>query len=160
MREGATKIVDGVLFGVRGVKLLFSDIGSAGKLFWRAVRGASPRGLRGREGAGGCGGAGAAGAVQRRQRRSAACVPASALQPAALAALPLPMRAGGTLKPREVQALRRTVRDLLTFVPFTIILIIPLTPVGHVLIFGFIQRYFPGLFPSQFTGRRQELMMK
>ncbi len=31
---------------------------------------------------------------------------------------------------------------------------------GHVLIFGFIQRYFPGLFPSQFTGRRQDLMMK
>lgn len=31
---------------------------------------------------------------------------------------------------------------------------------GHVLIFGFIQRYFPGLFPSQFTGRRQELMNK
>jgi hypothetical protein len=37
--------------------------------------------------------------------------------------------AGGTLKPREVQALRRTVRDLLAFVPFTIILIVPLTPV-------------------------------
>lgn len=130
-----------------------------------------------------------------------------------------PPPAGGTLKPREVQALRRTVRDVLTFVPFTIILIVPLTPVvrvfaawqgrgagtrgrraglgsvglrrrvpcaapglsintptpvdsaccaspaptapqGHVLIFGFIQRYFPGFFPSQFTGRRQELMMK
>ncbi|KAI3427991.1 hypothetical protein D9Q98_006379 [Chlorella vulgaris] len=105
IREGVVKVVDGVLFGVRGVKLLFADIGSAGKLFWRAVR-------------------------------------------------------GGTLKPREVQALRRTVRDLLAFVPFTIILIVPLTPVGHVLIFSFIQRYFPGFFPSQFTGRRQELMSK
>lgn len=105
IREGVVKIVDGVLFGVRGIKLLLSDIGSAGKLFWRAVR-------------------------------------------------------GGTLKPREVQALRRTIRDLLTFIPFTIILIIPLTPVGHVLIFSFIQRYFPGFFPSQFTGRRQDLMMK
>lgn len=31
---------------------------------------------------------------------------------------------------------------------------------GHVLIFGFIQRYFPGFFPSQFSSRRQELMMK
>ena len=94
-------------------------------------------------------------------------------------------------------------RDILSFVPFTIILIIPLTPVvsgcvrctwhgrllclfsstccayptypptpltppsspiplpqGHVLIFGFIQRYFPGFFPSQFSSRRQELMMK
>ena len=70
------------------------------------------------------------------------------------------MAAGQTLKPREVQALRRTAWDVLIFVPFTIILIAPLTPVGHVLIFGFIQRYFPGFFPSQFSTRRQELMMR
>ena len=60
----------------------------------------------------------------------------------------------------QVAALRRTARDLLTFIPFTIILIAPLTPVGHVLIFSFLQRYFPGFFPSQFTGRRQELMIR
>lgn len=52
-------------------------------------------------------------------------------------------------------ALRRTARDLLTFIPFIIILIVPITPLGHVLVFGFIQRYFPGFFPSQFTNRRQ-----
>ncbi len=40
---------------------------------------------------------------------------------------------------REVNTLRRTGKDLLTLVPFTIILIIPLTPVGHVLVFSFIQ---------------------
>ncbi len=57
-------------------------------------------------------------------------------------------------------ALRRTARDILTFIPFTIILIIPLTPLGHVLVFGFIQRYFPGFFPSQFTKQRQEIMMR
>ena len=68
--------------------------------------------------------------------------------------------AGQTLKPREVQALRRTAWDVLIFVPFTIILIAPLTPVGHVLIFGFIQRYFPGFFPSQFSTRRLELMTR
>jgi hypothetical protein len=61
---------------------------------------------------------------------------------------------------RQVAAIRRTARDLLTFVPFTVILIAPLTPVGHVLIFSFLQRYFPGFFPSQFTGRRQELMIR
>lgn len=60
----------------------------------------------------------------------------------------------------QVAALRRTARDLLTFIPFTVILIAPLTPVGHVLIFSFLQRYFPGFFPSQFTGRRQELMIR
>jgi len=67
---------------------------------------------------------------------------------------------GGTLKPREVQALRRSVVDVLTFIPFLIILIIPLSPIGHVLVFGFIQRYFPSLYPSQFTARRQELMRR
>jgi hypothetical protein len=60
----------------------------------------------------------------------------------------------------QVQALRRTARDLLTFIPFAIILIAPLTPVGHVLIFSFLQKYFPGFFPSQFTLRRQELMTR
>jgi hypothetical protein len=40
---------------------------------------------------------------------------------------------------REVNALRCTGRDVLTLVPFTIILIIPMTPVGHVLVFSFIQ---------------------
>lgn len=105
LRNALLKIWEALMFGVRGVRLLSSDIGAAGRLFWRAI-------------------------------------------------------VGGTLKPREVAALRRTARDLLTFVPFTIILILPLTPVGHVLIFGFIQRYFPGFFPSQFTSRRQDLMIK
>ena len=67
---------------------------------------------------------------------------------------------GGTLKRREVVGLKRTVLDVVTIVPFAVILIAPLTPVGHVLIFGFIQRYFPNLFPSQFTERRQALMSK
>lgn len=67
---------------------------------------------------------------------------------------------GNTLKPREVSALRRTLVDILTFIPFTIILIIPLTPLGHVLVFGFIQRYFPNFFPSQFNTKRQDLVKR
>ena len=68
--------------------------------------------------------------------------------------------AGASLKTREVLTVRRTARDVLTFIPFAIILIAPITPVGHVLVFSFIQRYFPGFFPSQFTSRRQELMIR
>lgn len=64
---------------------------------------------------------------------------------------------GYTLKPREVRTLRRTFKDVLTFIPFLIILIIPLTPIGHVMIFGAIQRFFPDFFPSCFTERRQNL---
>merc|ERR1712094_111550 len=55
---------------------------------------------------------------------------------------------GGTLVPREVESLRRTARDLVSFVPFIIILITPITPVGHVLVFSFLQRSFPGFIPS------------
>eukprot|EP00803_Ostreobium_quekettii_P011225 evm.model.scf_916.3 EVM.evm.TU.scf_916.3 scf_916:39388-45212(+) len=67
---------------------------------------------------------------------------------------------GSTLKPREVAELRRTARDILTLVPFGLILITPLSPMGHVLVFGFLQRYFPGIFPSQFTSRRQDLITR
>ena len=51
---------------------------------------------------------------------------------------------GQTLSPREVRTLRRAFKDTTTFIPFIVILIIPLSPVGHVLVFSFIQRFFPG----------------
>ena len=53
---------------------------------------------------------------------------------------------------------RRTFKDIITFIPVIIILIIPLTPVGHVLVFGAIQRFFPDFFPSCFTEQRQNLL--
>jgi LETM1-like protein len=65
---------------------------------------------------------------------------------------------GTTLKPREVNTIRRTGKDLLTLIPFTIILIVPLTPVGHVLVFSFIQRFFPDFFPSCYTDKRVNLL--
>lgn len=64
---------------------------------------------------------------------------------------------GYTLKAREVNAVRRTGKDVLTLIPFTIILIIPLSPIGHVLVFSFIQRFFPDFFPSCYTEKRQNL---
>jgi len=65
---------------------------------------------------------------------------------------------GYTLRNREVRLLRRIAKDLACVVPFVIILIIPLTPLGHVLVFSFIQRFFPDFFPSQFTESRQNIM--
>jgi len=65
---------------------------------------------------------------------------------------------GDTLQPREVRTLRRTAKDLITFIPFIVILLIPLSPVGHVLVFSFIQRFFPDFFPTPYTDRRQNLM--
>tara|TARA_B110001452_G_scaffold9415_1_gene8075 strand:- start:1379 stop:3085 length:1707 start_codon:yes stop_codon:yes gene_type:complete len=65
---------------------------------------------------------------------------------------------GYTLRSREVRLLRRILKDLVTLVPFVVILIIPLSPLGHVLVFSFIQRFFPDFFPSAFTESRQQLM--
>jgi len=65
---------------------------------------------------------------------------------------------GVTLKPREVRTIRRTFKDVITFIPVIIILLIPLSPVGHVLVFGAIQRVFPDFFPSCFTEQRQNLL--
>ena len=64
---------------------------------------------------------------------------------------------GTTLSQREARTLRRTAKDLVTVVPVIIILVIPLTPIGHVLVFSFIQRIFPDFFPSTYTERRQNL---
>jgi hypothetical protein len=52
----------------------------------------------------------------------------------------------------------RTFKDVITFIPFVIILLIPLSPIGHVLVFGAIQRFFPEFFPSCFTEQRQNLL--
>jgi len=65
---------------------------------------------------------------------------------------------GYTLKAPEVNLLRRTIKDLGTLIPFLVLLILPLSPPGHVLVFGFIQRYFPDFIPSQFTQSRQNIM--
>ncbi|CAK9012632.1 unnamed protein product [Durusdinium trenchii] len=62
-----------------------------------------------------------------------------------------------TLKAWEVRTMQRTVKDLLTLIPFLIILIIPLSPVGHVLVFSFFQKNFPEFFPSSFTEQRQNV---
>lgn len=67
---------------------------------------------------------------------------------------------GYTPTPREVRTLRRALRDLVTLIPFTIILIAPITPVGHVFVFSLIQRYWPEFFPSTFSERRQLLMKR
>jgi hypothetical protein len=64
---------------------------------------------------------------------------------------------GNILTPREVRCVRRTLKDLLTLIPYSIILAIPMTPVGHVVVFNVIQRLFPGFCPSTFTERRQNL---
>ena len=65
---------------------------------------------------------------------------------------------GRTLTPREVRAVRRTAKDVVMLAPFTALLLVPLSPLGHVLVFGFLQRVWPGFFPSAFTDGRQGML--
>ncbi|CAE8585207.1 unnamed protein product, partial [Polarella glacialis] len=63
-----------------------------------------------------------------------------------------------TLDPREVHVCYRAIKDLLVLVPFLIILLIPLSPPGHVLVFSLITKAYPDFFPTPFTERRQNVM--
>jgi hypothetical protein len=65
---------------------------------------------------------------------------------------------GHTLTQREARAVRRTAKDVVMLVPFTVLLLVPLSPLGHVLVFGFLQRVWPGFFPSAFTDGRQGML--
>lgn len=137
LRESLDKVKEAVNFLTRGFKLLGSDVNTGVRLFLKAALGEWSCWL-------------CVALISNEVRAPLRLPPVPTARPPA----------GNVLKPREVSALRRTARDLLTFIPFTIILIIPLSPLGHVLVFGFIQRYFPTFFPSQFSSRRQEIMVR
>ena len=57
---------------------------------------------------------------------------------------------GGRLTPRERRVLWRTAGDLLSAVPVATIMVLPLTPVGHALALGFLQKRAPSLLPTAF----------
>jgi len=165
LKSSLQKFREAFQFFVLGMRMLGTDIAYAGRLFGRAVLGNT---LKPREVS-----------VRRLPRPAAtgsalACCavltrlllprPALVLRMRCSARTPFPLGcprvASWGLTPRPPQALRRTIRDLFTIVPFTVIMIIPMTPVGHVFVFGLIQRYFPGFFPSQFNSRRQEMVKR
>ncbi|CAE7029084.1 letm1 [Symbiodinium natans] len=62
------------------------------------------------------------------------------------------------LEDREVRICRRAVKDLLVLVPFLILLLIPLSPPGHMLVFSLILKVYPDFLPSPFTEHRQNVM--
>jgi len=63
---------------------------------------------------------------------------------------------GQTLADAELAVIRRTVIDWLCLVPYTAILVFPLTPPGNVLAFNLLSRVAPWSTPSGFTRRRQD----
>jgi len=63
-----------------------------------------------------------------------------------------------TLQPRELKACYRAAKDVFVLIPFLAILLIPLSPPGHVLVFSLIMKVYPDFFPTPFTERRQNVM--
>ncbi|KAJ4883383.1 LETM1-like protein [Raphanus sativus] len=65
---------------------------------------------------------------------------------------------GDELTEKEKKALRRTVTDLASVLPIGVLMILPVTPVGHAAILAAIQRYVPGLIPSTYGSERLNLL--
>lgn len=61
------------------------------------------------------------------------------------------------LAPEDWALAKQTVTDLIWLIPYTVIMIIPMSPPGHVFAFSLLNRCFPGAVPSGFTLQRQDL---
>ncbi|KAH8098607.1 lysophospholipase [Aureococcus anophagefferens] len=66
------------------------------------------------------------------------------------------LRKRGKLAPQEGAALKRTVTDVVTLVPYGALMAIPLSPPGHVSAFTLLQKMGAPV-PSSFTAQRQEV---
>ncbi|XP_010246031.1 PREDICTED: uncharacterized protein LOC104589406 [Nelumbo nucifera] len=65
---------------------------------------------------------------------------------------------GDELTEKEKCALRRTLTDLASVVPIGILMLLPVTAVGHAAMLAAIQRYVPALIPSTYGPERLELL--
>ncbi|KAL6859075.1 hypothetical protein ACP4OV_018077 [Aristida adscensionis] len=65
---------------------------------------------------------------------------------------------GDELTQKEKQALQRTLTDLASVVPIGILMLLPVTAVGHAAILAFIQKYVPSMIPSTYGSERLDLL--
>ncbi|XWS59444.1 hypothetical protein CRYUN_Cryun08bG0122300 [Craigia yunnanensis] len=65
---------------------------------------------------------------------------------------------GDELAEKEKKALRRTLTDLASVVPIGVLMLLPVTAVGHAAILAAIQRYVPALIPSTYGPERLDLL--
>ncbi|KAG9449181.1 hypothetical protein H6P81_009146 [Aristolochia fimbriata] len=65
---------------------------------------------------------------------------------------------GQTLTRRERNKLRRTLADVASVIPVAIIMLLPLSAVGHAAIFAAIKKYAPGLIPSTYSSARLDVI--
>ncbi|KAI3716601.1 hypothetical protein L1987_67587 [Smallanthus sonchifolius] len=65
---------------------------------------------------------------------------------------------GDELTDKEKQALRRTLTDLASVIPIAILMLLPVTAIGHAAMLAAIQRYIPSLIPSTYGPERLDLL--
>ncbi|CAN6439136.1 unnamed protein product [Victoria cruziana] len=65
---------------------------------------------------------------------------------------------GDEITEKEKKALQRTVTDLASVIPIGILMLLPVTAVGHAAILAAIQRYVPALIPSTYAPERLDLL--
>jgi len=63
----------------------------------------------------------------------------------------------GVPSTKDFALLRRISTDVVMTLPYAVIMIVPLTPVGHVLAFSLMNKLFPGSTPTPFTAQRQDV---
>ncbi|KAB5519692.1 hypothetical protein DKX38_024011 [Salix brachista] len=65
---------------------------------------------------------------------------------------------GDELTEKERKTLRRTMMDLASVVPIGVLMLLPVTAVGHAAMLAAIQRYVPALIPSTYGPERLDLL--
>ncbi|XP_011072404.1 uncharacterized protein LOC105157667 isoform X3 [Sesamum indicum] len=64
---------------------------------------------------------------------------------------------GDKVTKRETRKMRRTLSDIATLIPITILMLLPVSAVGHAAMFAAIKRYMPYLIPSPYSEERLNL---
>ncbi|KAK9054713.1 hypothetical protein SSX86_025792 [Deinandra increscens subsp. villosa] len=65
---------------------------------------------------------------------------------------------GKKITSREKRKIKRTLNDIVTLVPITILMIIPMSPVGHAALLAAINKYIPSMIPSPYSSERLNLV--
>ncbi|XP_031381025.1 uncharacterized protein LOC116195805 isoform X1 [Punica granatum] len=61
---------------------------------------------------------------------------------------------GHKVSKREQKKLKRTLKDIASLIPVTILMLLPVTAVGHAAIFTAIKKYLPSMIPSPYSSER------
>nr|XP_004302877.2 PREDICTED: uncharacterized protein LOC101310236 isoform X2 [Fragaria vesca subsp. vesca] len=65
---------------------------------------------------------------------------------------------GHKISRRERNKLQRTLNDITSLIPVTILMLLPVSAVGHAAIFAAINKYIPGLIPSPYSSERLDVV--